>query len=105
MITIFSTAIVSWGQTKTNFCLGSSGRVSQTRVTGNFVFHFCKNKVFFFSKKNIFLPNAQKHVKKKELRPPDWPQLRPSTGPETEVSFSLAWFMLADYRPPNIKHV
>ena len=42
---------------------------------------------FFFSKMdNIFLPNKNKCEKKeKKLRLPDWPQLRPPAGPETDL--------------------
>ena len=81
-----------WGQTKKNFCFLSSGRV---RGDWDFFFHFCKNLFFFFflfQKMTIyFLPNQKRRERQNKLRLPDWAQLRPPGGPETEVFFSLAW--------------
>ena len=62
--------IFFWGKTKKNFS-------------------FLQKKKSFPKNDNIFLPNQTERVQKK-LRPPDWPQLRPPTGPETEVFFRLA---------------
>ena len=52
-------------------------------ATGDFFFHFCKQKRMLKKMDNIFLPN-EKRCGIFFLRPPDWPQLRPPAGQETD---------------------
>ena len=54
--------------------------------TGHNYGHPLDRKTFFFFSKmdNIFLPNKKKRKKTTNLRPPDWPQLQPPAGQETD---------------------
>ena len=58
--------------------------MSKKGPTGDFLFSFLQTS-FFFSKNGQYLPTKQKEKEKeKDLRPPDWPQLRPPAGQETD---------------------
>ena len=70
----------SSGQTKQKLGSRSSGRVTKKGPTEDFSFLFLqKKKKFVFQTWAIF-----SYQTKKEVWPPDWPQIRPPAGPETE---------------------
>ena len=66
--------------------------MTQKDVTGDFF-------LFFFPKMdNIFLPKKiNVKEKKEELRPPDWPQLWPPAGQETDFYYGQPDSQLLSY--------
>ena len=59
----------------------------------NIKYTYIKHCILILKKKSQKIGQHFPTIKlkyKKKLWPPDWPQLRPPAGPETEVFFSLA---------------
>ena len=54
--------------------------MTQKDATGDFFFHFCKKKIA----KNVQYFPTKKKCKKEKLRLPDWPQLWPPAGQDTD---------------------